>query len=88
LASWRNCSAPAGVREIPLTSAVFAVRVKRPRRAAGFASAIPASMASLNIPRTSFAGLVKKVGPKRPEPETQEFGMLVTFFSPHVSLYS
>jgi hypothetical protein len=36
----------------------------------------------------TFAGRVKKMGPKRPEPETQEFVILVTFFSSHVSLYS
>ena len=37
-------------------------------------------MVSSGFPPT-FAGQVKKVGPKRPEDETQEFVILVTLFS-------
>jgi hypothetical protein len=36
----------------------------------------------------TFAGQVKKVVPKRPEAETQEFVILVTFFSSHEPLDS
>ena len=36
----------------------------------------------------TFAGQVKKAGPKRPEAETQEFVILVTFASSHESLDS